>query len=54
MTLSTGTTSTNPTQLPDDSSSKEDPERQALRVTEEEKRGTIPRSTEATAMVEQV
>ena len=37
-------------QLPDDSSSEEDPERQTLHVTEEEKRGIIPKSTEATAM----
>ena len=36
--------------LPDDSSSEEDLERQTLRLTEEEKRGTIPGSTEATAM----
>ena len=43
------TTNTTPS-LPDDTSSEENIERQSLRVTEEERRGTIPRSTEATAM----
>ena len=41
---------TNTSTLSDDPSSDEDTECQALRLTEEERRGTIPRSTEATAM----
>ena len=50
MTSPTRQSISNPSPLPDDSSSEEDPERQTLQVTEEEKQGTIPRSTEATAM----
>ena len=50
MTMLTRQPQTNPTPLPDDSSSDEDIERQRLCLTEEEKRGTIPGSTVATAM----
>ena len=50
MTSPTQQSSKNPLNLPDDTSSEEDPDRQALKVTEEEKNSMIPRSTEATAM----
>ena len=50
MTSPTQQSSNNPSNLPDDTSSEEDPDRQDLKVTEEEKRGMIPKSTEATAM----
>ncbi len=36
--------------MSDDSSSEDEPMPQALRVTEEERRGTVPGSAEATAM----
>ena len=50
MTAPMGQPPTNPTTLSDNPSLDEDTEHRALRLTEEEKRGTIPGSTEATAM----
>ena len=50
MTAPAGQPPTNPTTLSDNPSSDEDTEHQALQLTEEEKRGTIPGSTEVTAM----
>ena len=50
MTDPTSTQPTNTQPLPDDTLSEEDLERQSLQLTEEEKRGTIPQTTEVTAM----